>query len=288
MRSRRCRRCSPATPTRRPRRRGRFSATGTPVVVKIMSRDIVHKSDIGGVRLDLASEGCGARRRRPRSIARAHAASARRPHPGRDRPADDRAAQGPRAHRRHRRRSDVRPGHRLRRRRNGGRGARRQGAGAAAARPQDGERADRTHADFAHTQGLSRRARGQDRGCRLDPGQARPARGRRSGGARPRHQPAARRRARRARPRRPHRGRPARGGAEVQRARLQPIRRAALSEGMGAASRASRRHEGVRPAGAARGRGHAARVSRAGSPPRICGFASSPRSAISATPSCRG
>ena len=119
-----------------------------------------HRPQVGHRRRAAQSRlgGRGARRRdrddRPRPCR-----DARRPHPGRDRPADDRAAQGPRAHRRHRRRSDLRAGHRLRRRRNRGRSARRQGAGAAAARPQDGERAHRAHADFAHPQGISRRAR---------------------------------------------------------------------------------------------------------------------------------
>ena len=126
-----------------------FLAAGTPVVVKILSRDIVHKSDIGGVRLNLASEAA-VRTAAAEIIAPRAGRAARRAHRRRHRPADDRAPEGARAHRRHRRRSDLRSGHRLRRRRNGGRGDRRQGAGAAAARPQDGERPDRAHADFAH------------------------------------------------------------------------------------------------------------------------------------------
>jgi len=50
-----------------------FLAEGTPVVVKIMSRDIVHKSDIGGVRLNLASVDA-VRAAATETIARAHAA----------------------------------------------------------------------------------------------------------------------------------------------------------------------------------------------------------------------
>jgi acetyltransferase len=50
-----------------------FLAAGTPVVIKIMSRDIVHKSDIGGVRLNLTSEDA-VRAAVTETIARAHAA----------------------------------------------------------------------------------------------------------------------------------------------------------------------------------------------------------------------
>jgi acetyltransferase len=50
-----------------------FLTAGTPVVIKIMSRDIVHKSDIGGVRLNLASEDA-VRAAVTETIARAHAA----------------------------------------------------------------------------------------------------------------------------------------------------------------------------------------------------------------------
>jgi acetyltransferase len=50
-----------------------FLAAGTPVVVKILSRDIVHKSDVGGVRLNLASEAA-VRAAVAETIASAHAA----------------------------------------------------------------------------------------------------------------------------------------------------------------------------------------------------------------------
>ena len=50
---------------RRPRPpRGPILAEGGPVAVKILSPDIVHKSDVGGVRLDLTSDDGGARGRR--------------------------------------------------------------------------------------------------------------------------------------------------------------------------------------------------------------------------------
>jgi acetyltransferase len=68
---------------------------GNPVVVKILSPDIPHKSDIGGVRLDLASEAA-VRTASAEIIANAHTAKpeARCTHRWRHRPADDRAAKG--------------------------------------------------------------------------------------------------------------------------------------------------------------------------------------------------
>jgi acetyltransferase len=50
-----------------------FLSAGTPVVVKILSRDIVHRSDVGGVRLNLASEAA-VRTATAEIIAAAHAA----------------------------------------------------------------------------------------------------------------------------------------------------------------------------------------------------------------------
>ena len=54
---------SPRRPTRPPRRRGRSSPTGGTVAVKILSPDIVHKSDIGGVQARPHDRGGGAQRR---------------------------------------------------------------------------------------------------------------------------------------------------------------------------------------------------------------------------------
>ena len=102
------------------------------VAAKILSPDIVHKSDVGGVRLNLGDE------RAVREAVTDILASARkaRPdaritgvtiHPMIVRP------QGARADRRPRRRQDLRTGRRVRRWRHRGRGHQRQGAGAAAA-----------------------------------------------------------------------------------------------------------------------------------------------------------
>ena len=142
------------------RRRGRSSARALRSSSRSSRRTSSTSRTVGGVRLDLASEDAvreAARRHsRPRTRGETRCAHRRR-----DRPADDRASQGARTDRRHCRRSDVRPGHRLRAGRHRGRSDRRQGAGAAAARSQDGQRPDRAHAGVAHPQGLSQRARRQ-------------------------------------------------------------------------------------------------------------------------------
>ena len=101
-------------------------AGGGTVAVKILSPDIVHKSDVGGVRLNLTSEQARARSDRRRAGAGA-SRQARRAHHRRHDPSHDRAAEGPRTDRRHRRRSDFRADRGLRQRRHRGRGHRRQG-----------------------------------------------------------------------------------------------------------------------------------------------------------------
>ena len=128
---------SPATPMPRSPRPRRSWRKGITVVAKISSPDIVHKSEVGGVRLNLTNEaavrtavtdilGAGPRGAAGRADRRRHHSS------------DDPAPEGARADRRARRRSDLRSGGGVRKRRNGGRGDRRQGAGAAAARSRAG------------------------------------------------------------------------------------------------------------------------------------------------------
>jgi acetyltransferase len=73
-------------------------AEGTPVVLKIQSVDIVHKSEVGGVRLDLASED--AVREAAGDILKRARGQARRTHRRRHRLSNDRARQGARTDRR--------------------------------------------------------------------------------------------------------------------------------------------------------------------------------------------
>ena len=74
-------------------------AEGGTAAVKILSPDIVHKSDVGGVKLDLTSEAGGAHG--GRGHLRAHpSVQARRPHHWRHGAADGAPAQGARADRR--------------------------------------------------------------------------------------------------------------------------------------------------------------------------------------------
>jgi hypothetical protein len=114
------------------------------LAVKIVSRDITHKSDVGGVTLNLDSPK--AARQAARDIA--ERAAAARP----DARIDGFAVQAmirrprcPRADRRGRRGRAVRPHDPVRRRRNVGRGSRRFGHRAAAARPATRRRPDRAH-----------------------------------------------------------------------------------------------------------------------------------------------
>ena len=110
-------------------------AQGQTVVAKILSPDIVHKSEVGGVRLNLTDED--AVREAVAEILDAGAnPAAAGADSGSHHPSDDTSAEGARADRRHRRRSDIRSGRRLRMRRDRSGGHQRQGAGAAATRSQ--------------------------------------------------------------------------------------------------------------------------------------------------------
>ena len=70
-----CRRFRRRRRTKPPPTAAASCGKGQPVVVKILSRDIVHKSDVGGVRLNLTDATMRCARRRPRSSPRARAAA---------------------------------------------------------------------------------------------------------------------------------------------------------------------------------------------------------------------
>ncbi len=95
-------------------------AQGLTCTVKIQSPDIQHKSDVDGVRLNLASEAAVARARR-HSEAGARGPP-RRADRGRQHPADDPAAKSARTHHRHGEGPDLRADHPVRARRHGGGG----------------------------------------------------------------------------------------------------------------------------------------------------------------------
>ena len=141
---------------------------GFPVAVKVLSREITHKSDVGGVELDLGSEQAvadavrsmtdkvctaapGAQHRRLRGPADDQAAACRRADPGRGRGSGVRADPAGRPWRR------------------GGRGDRRQGARLAAARSGAGRGCAQPHARRSPAARLSRSAAGRARRRRATP-----------------------------------------------------------------------------------------------------------------------
>ena len=197
-------------------------AQGATVVLKIMSRDIVHKSDVGGVVLNLTSADA-VRARDGRYSGAGEGAAARSADIRRHRAGDGGAAEGARADSRPRRRSDLRHGRRVRPRRHRGRDHQRQGAGAAAARSAAGARPDRAHPRLAAVARLPRRA-GGEAGCGRDGAGQAGADGRgHSRDPRARHQSAAGGRSGRAGGRCPRRGRA--GRSENSRAPGPPISR---------------------------------------------------------------
>ncbi len=170
MTSRWSRHSPPPMPSRRSLMRPMF-AQGATVVLKIMSRDIVHKSDVGGVVLNLTSADA-VRAATADILARAKVLRPEARISGVMVQADGGAAEGARAHPRPRRRSDLRHRHRVRPRRHGGRDHQRQGAGASAARSATGAQPDRAHPCLAAVARLSRCAGGEARRGRDGSGQA--------------------------------------------------------------------------------------------------------------------
>ena len=151
---------------RRARRRSRRArAIGFPVVLKILSPDITHKSDVGGVRLNLQNAemvGVGLRRHdAPRARAAARGAHRRRAGA-----ADAALRARARGAGRRRHRSGVRAGDLVRRGRHGGRGGARHRGRAAAAQRAARARADVAHARAPAARRLSRRAGGRPRRAR--------------------------------------------------------------------------------------------------------------------------
>ncbi len=220
-------------------------AQGATVVLKIMSRDIVHKSDVGGVVLNLTSPEA-VRAATADIIARAKALRPGGADRWRHRPGDGGAAQGARTDPRPRRRSDLRHRRRVRPRRHGGRDHQRQGPGAAAARSATGAQPDRAHPRFAAAARLPGCARGQA-GRRGDgPGQDRADGGRHSRNPRTGHQPAAGGRERRIGGRCADRG--GKGRTKVRRFRPGQFRGAAIPVAMATAYRGQGRLARLRAA----------------------------------------
>ena len=136
---------------RRPRPCCSPSEIGFPVAMKIDSPDITHKTDVGGVRLNIANAAGRAQRLSARSST---TVQKRRPRPSingvADR-ADVLHAERPRADGRRDPRPDLRPGHHLRRRRHRRRGLQRPRGRAAAAQQLPGrghDRVDRARAQL--------------------------------------------------------------------------------------------------------------------------------------------
>ena len=145
-------------------------AQGATVVLKIMSRDIVHKSDVGGVVLNLTNAEA-VRAAADDILARAKALRPDGTDLRRHRAGDGGTAESARTDSRPRQRSDLRHCRRVRTRRHRGRDYQRQGAGAAAARPATGPRPDRAHARLPAVARLPR-CTGGEAGCGRDgPGQ---------------------------------------------------------------------------------------------------------------------
>ena len=193
-------------------------------VIKILSDDISHKSDVGGVRLGL--ERAEEAERAAEDMLAAHRApGAGGEDQGLHGAADDPPPRRPRADPRHVGRPHVRAADDVRRRRHGGRGAARHGARAAAARPQSGARPDAADARVAAAAGLPQPPGGRRRPHRRDPRPAQLSRGAPSRDPRDRHQSADRRRQGGDRARRQGAGCRRRRPARACRWRSGPIRR---------------------------------------------------------------